>query len=87
MAIVYKIDIAAALKDKGITQYQLQQAIKSKDSDKAIMGVRSYRDITKEGKLPSMLELNALCRVLGLQPGEILEYVPDEITTSPPTTP
>ena len=87
MAIVYKIDIAAALKDKGITQYQLQQAIKNKDSDKAIMGVRSYRGITKEGKLPSMNELDALCRVLGLQVGEILEYVPDELTTSPPTTP
>lgn len=80
MAIVYKIDIAAALKDKGITQYQLQQAIKNKDSDKAIMGVRSFRGITKEGKLPSMLELNALCRVLGLQVGEILEYIPDETT-------
>ena len=78
MAIVYKIDIAAALKDKGITQYQLQQAIKNKDSDNAIMGVRSYRDIVKKGKLPSMNELNALCHALGLQVGDLLEYIPDE---------
>lgn len=86
MGIVYKIDIAAALKEKGITQYQLQQAIKNKDSDKAIMGVRSFRGITKEGKLPSMNELDALCRVLGLQVGEILEYQPDD-TPSPPPAP
>ena len=83
MAIVYKIDVAAALKDKGITQYQLQQAIKEKNSDKAIMGVRSFRGITKEGKLPSMNELDTLCRVLGLQPGEILEYQDDTTPNQP----
>lgn len=69
MAITYKIDVLAALKAKGYTQYKLRQ-------DKLI-GIRSLEKI-KAGGLPSMHELDILCRLLAIQPGDILAYTAED---------
>lgn len=73
MAIVYKIDVLAALKAKGFTTYRIRQ-------DKLI-GVRSLEKI-RAGGLPSMHELDILCTLLQLQPGEIIGHAPDQTPTA-----
>ena len=74
MAIIYKIDVLAALKAKGYTSYRIRQ-------DK-IIGVRSYEKI-RAGGLPSMHELDILCTLLQLQPGEIIGHTPDNAVDQP----
>ena len=69
MAIVYKIDVLATLKAKGFTTYTIRQ-------DKLI-GVRSLEKI-RAGGLPSMHELDILCTLLQLQPGEIIGHTADQ---------
>lgn len=67
--IRYKIPVLQALKEAGYTTYKIQ-----KDH---IIGSGAMQKI-RTGGFPSRTELDRLCRMLNLQPGDILEYVPDD---------
>lgn len=65
----YKIDILDALKRIGFTTYKIRK-------DK-IIGEAQMQKI-RTGEIASKETLNTICRLLDCQPGDILEYVPDE---------
>lgn len=69
MGLRYKIDVIAALKSRGITTYTiLRERLLSQST------VQKLR--TGEGV--SWDNLERLCRLLGCQPGDILEYTEEE---------
>lgn len=63
-----KFDLLEALKAKGYTSYRLRK-------DK-LLGEATLTKI-RAGGLPSWHELDTLCSLLGMQPGDIVEYIPD----------
>ena len=65
----YKIDILDALKQVGFSSYRIRK-------DKLI-GEAQMQKI-RIGEIASKDTLNTICRLLNCQPGDILEYVPDE---------
>lgn len=66
--IVYKIDVLAALRDRGYSTYTIkQQRMISESSMQRI----------REGQCVAGQTLNSLCRLLHCQPGDLLEYIPD----------
>ena len=69
MAIRIKTDILAALKEVGYASYRLRQ--------EKLLGERAIQKL-RTGELPSWNELNTICRLLGKQVGDLVEYVPDE---------
>lgn len=68
----YKIDILEHLKEKGFTTYKLRK-------DKLI-GEAQIQKI-RDGEIASKETLNTICKLLGCQPGDILEYVEAESET------
>lgn len=64
-----KIQIMEALKQAGYTAYRLR-----KEKVFGEMTIQKFRD----GGIPSPAEMNKLCKILGLQPGDLIEYVPDK---------
>ena len=64
----YKIDILSALKDKGYTQNKIRV--------EKLIG-QSYLTQLRNKELVSWKTINTLCTLLNCQPGDILEYVPD----------
>ena len=69
MALKYKIDVLAALKEKGITTYQIR-----KDrllSESTVQKLRTGVGVSWEN-------IETLCRLLECQPGDLMEYVPEE---------
>ena len=64
-----KVDIIAALKEKGFTSYKLRQG--------KLIG-ESVLTKMRAGGLPSWHELNTICGLLGCQPGDLVEYVPED---------
>ena len=72
MAIVYD-KLFALLKEKGVTTYRLRK--------EGIIGNATYTAI-KNGKGGlDYRSINNLCKALGCQPGDIMEYVEDETDT------
>lgn len=69
MPIKYKIDVLAKLKEKGYNQAKIRR-------DK-LMG-QSYLQQIRRGEIVSNACLETLCRLLECQPGDLLEYVPEE---------
>lgn len=67
MGIQYKIDVLAALKEKGYSTYRLRQ-------DK-IFGERTIQKI-RSGEIVTADNLAVLCKLLQCQPGDILQYTP-----------
>lgn len=68
MAIRYKVDVLAALKDAGYSTYKMR---KDKIMGEAtIQAIRSGQQITWD-------KLSIVCALLNCQPGDILEYVED----------
>lgn len=72
--IRFKIDILQALKDKGVTTAEIRK--------KRIISESTLTDIRKsqEGGEPLKLNIkviNTLCEILHKQPGQLLEYIPD----------
>lgn len=65
----YKIDILAALKEKGYTSYKIRK-------DKLI-GEAQLTKI-RRGEIASKETLNTICKLLNCQPGDILEYIPED---------
>ena len=69
MALKYKIDVLAALKEKGITTYQIR-----KDrllSESTVQKLRAGVGVSWEN-------IETMCSLLECQPGDLMEYVPEE---------
>lgn len=69
MAIRYKIDILAALKEKG---YSSQRIRKEK-----LIG-QSYLQQLRHRELVSWKTLDTICALLDCQPADLIEYVKEE---------
>lgn len=65
----YKIDILDALKNIGFTSYRIRK--------EKLIGEQQMQKI-RNGEIASKETLNTICKLLNCQPGDILEYVPDE---------
>ena len=69
MAIRYKGDILGKLKEKGYSTARLRR--------ERVFGERTMQEFRSNGVIPYK-SINRLCSLLECQPGDILEYVPDE---------
>lgn len=69
MSLAYKVDILHSLKVNGFNTNVLR-----KDKLLAESTIQKLR----EGKPISWSNISQLCELLGCQPGDILEYVPEE---------
>lgn len=67
--IRYKIDVLAALKERGFTTYKLRTG--------KILAESVMQQI-RQGEIVTVDKLSRLCRLLDCQPGDLLEYVPDD---------
>lgn len=68
MAIIYKIDILAALKEAGYTTYRLRR--------EKIFGESTIQRFRSGGTLDTVV-IDKLCTLLNCQPGDILGYDED----------
>ena len=68
VGMVFKINVLQALKDKGYSTYRIK-------NEKLLS--QSTLQKLREGKPVSWENIEAFCRLLELQPGELLEYKPD----------
>jgi len=66
MALKYKIDILAKLKDAGYSTYRIRK-------DK-LLGEFTVQKL-RAGKAISWDSLSTICELLDCQPGDIMEYV------------
>jgi DNA-binding Xre family transcriptional regulator len=68
-----KLKVAALLKERGLTAYQL-----AKETD--LTEPRAYRLAAEDGAFERLEHdaINELCAYFGVQPGELLEYVPEK---------
>ncbi len=67
--IKYRIDIIQELKNKGYSTYKIRKEKIFNESQLQQM---------REDKILAQDALNKVCRLLNCQPGDILEYIPDE---------
>ena len=70
MPIKYKIEILPALKAIGYTQTRIRE--------EKLIGQATLSQLRK-GELVSWATIETLCRLLECQPGDILEYIPDDL--------
>lgn len=70
MPIKYKVDVMEKLKEAGYSSTRLR--------NEKIMG-ESYMSQLRHGKLVSWATIETVCRLLKCQPGDLLEYVPDDM--------
>jgi len=68
MAIRYKFDILASLKEAGYTTYRLRV-------DKMLN--ESAIHLLRKNELISWENIDSVCKYLKCQPGDVLEYVED----------
>ena len=73
MAIQYKADVLALLKAAGYPSTRIRA--------EKLLG-QSYVQQLRKGELISWAALNTVCRLLDCQPGDLLEYVADEIPSA-----
>ena len=71
--ILYKINIIETLKNAGYSSYKIRQ--------EKLLGQATLQKI-RQNELVSWENLNTICSLLGCQPGDILEYIPDEPTNA-----
>ena len=69
MSIRYKIDVLEALKNKGLNTNQIRE--------KKLLSQSTLQQL-RHNNLVSWLNIDRLCTYLDCQPGDLLEYVPDE---------
>ena len=70
MGIQYKADVLALLKAAGYPSTRIRA--------EKLLG-QSYVQQLRKGELISWAALNTVCRLLDCQPGDLVEYVADEI--------
>ena len=68
MALRYKIDVMAALKERGYSSTKIRE-------DRLIG--QSYLQQLRHGELVSWKTIDTLCMLLDCQPGDLMEYVKD----------
>ena len=69
MSVRYKIDIMAALKECGYSSTRIRE--------EKLIG-QSYLQQIRHGELVSWKTIDTLCKLLECQPGDIVEYIPDD---------
>ena len=69
MPVKYKTDILTALKENGYNTTRLRR--------EKLLAESTIQQIRK-GELVSWTNISRLCALLECQPGDILEYLPDE---------
>ena len=69
MGLTYKIDVLAALHEKGITTYRLRK--ERLLSESTVQKLRTGQGISWDS-------LEALCQLLQCQPGDLLSYEADD---------
>ena len=69
MPIVYKVDVLAKLKEKGYSTTRIRR--------EKLIG-QSYLQQLRHRELVSWKTMGNLCSLLECQPGDLIEYVPDE---------
>ena len=69
MGISYKIDIMAELKAAEYTTYRIRK-------DK-LLGEATLQKL-RSGEPVSWENISTICKLLDCQPGDLIEYVPDE---------
>lgn len=72
--IRYKIDVLSALKNIGYSTYKIQKEKIFNQSQ--LQQIRDNKILTQDA-------MNKLCSLLDCQPGDILEYIPDENIPDP----
>lgn len=70
VSIKYKIDVLAALKEVGYSSTRIRK--------EKVMGQATLTQI-RHGELVSWANINRICALLDCQPGDLLEYVKDEM--------
>lgn len=68
MAIRYKIDVMAALKEKGYSSTRIR--------DEKLIG-QSYLQQLRHGELVSWKTIDTICKLLECNVGDIVEFVED----------
>lgn len=68
MPIRYKIDVLAALREKGYTQNRIRE--------EKLIG-QSYLTQIRHGELVSWKTIETICSLLGCQPGDLVEFIPE----------
>ena len=68
--IRYKIDILAALKEAGYNTYRLQK--------EKLLSSTTVQKLRRRDTTLTIEILNSICDMLECQPGDLLEWVPDE---------
>lgn len=71
-SIKYKINVLQELKEHGYNTTRIRK--------EHLLPERVVQQL-REGKLVTWLSIARLCRLLGCQPGDIVEYVPEEEDT------
>lgn len=71
MSLQFKIDVLAALKEKGITTYKIRQ--------EKILSESTVQKL-RAGKGVSWENLETLCRLLDCQPADLIEFQKEEAT-------
>lgn len=66
--LVYKFDVIEALKEAGYNTYRIKQ--------EKILPQSSMQHF-RTGKVGSAKTIDVLCKLLDMQPGNIIKYVPD----------
>lgn len=66
MAIRYKIDVLAELKEKGYSSARIRK--------EKLIG-QSYLQQIRHGEIVSWKTIETICHLLNCQPGDIIEYV------------
>ena len=69
MALRYKIDVLAALKDKGFTTYMIRK--EKLLSESTVQKLRAGIGVSWDN-------LDILCQMLDCQPAELIEYVKEK---------
>ena len=69
MALRYKVDVIQLLKDSGYSTYVIRK-------EKLI--IENMLQKLRNSQMVSWAALDTICRLTHSQPGDILEYVPDE---------
>ena len=69
MPIKYKIDILEALKNIGYSQNRIR--------NEKLIGQATLTQL-RHGELVSWKTIETLCKLLNCQPGDILEYTPED---------
>jgi putative transcriptional regulator len=69
MAIRYKVDIMAELKKKGYSSTRIRE--------EKLIG-QSYLQQIRHGEMVSWKALDTICALLECQPGDLIEFVPED---------